>query len=406
MDPDDGIEGDEPLHSWLPPDDRLWLHPSEIATNRGGSVALATREPDRRVWAVALLAGVVGALLASGAGVLTGGYHRSTTVIRPIEQVIDPTAPVVTPVSNPKDPIVAIAERLAPTIVELVVNSNGTDLTGSGVIFRSDGYILTNDRIVAGGGTVTAVMHDGRHVKCRLVGADPVTDIAVLELPPNTTQSVATLGSSSSLKVGEMALTVGFPLGVSRSPSVASGIISALGREVDAGVGSRLVDMIQTDASVAQGSSGGALVDAQGMVVGITTAASVGSQATQGQGFATPIDVARDVAEQLVNSGKVVHVWLGISGMDTASTTADDLGISGGAVIEEVDNSSPAAKGGIEVNDVVIGLAGDTIGSMGALEVAVRQHRPGQHLLISFIRNGHQRTADVVLAERPTATTP
>jgi len=407
VDPDDGIEGDEPLLPWVPPDDRLWRHPSELPTDRTGSLALAARDSDRRLWAVALLAGVVGAVLASGAGVVTGGYRRTTTVVRPIEQVAYPTGPVVTPVSNPPtQSIVAIAQRLAPTIVELVVTGNGTDLAGSGVIFTSDGYLLTNSHIVAAGGTITAIMHDGRRVNCRLVGSDPATDIAVVKLPQHTTLSAALLGSSTGLKVGEPALTVGFPGGVSHSPSVTSGIISALGRNVPAGAGPSLVDMIQTDAWVSPTSSGGALVDAQGMVVGITTAATAGNPGAPGQGFATPIDVARDVADQLLTSGKVVHVWLGVTGVDTDSATAEELGIPGGAVIQDVDDDSPAAKAGMQATDIVTGLGGGTIASMGALEVAVRHHRPGQQVTIRFLRDGHPRDATVVLAERPAVTSP
>ncbi|HLY81472.1 MAG TPA: hypothetical protein VKQ71_00735, partial [Acidimicrobiales bacterium] len=146
MDPDD-LEDDGPVFAWLPPDDRLWRHPSELQTSplhrphRGS----ALREIEHRIWAVALLAGTVGALLASGVGVATGGFHRSTTVVRPIERVVDPLAgPQVTLASNAEDTgVVGIAARLRPAIVELQVKGSKGEVSGSGVIFRSDGYVLT-----------------------------------------------------------------------------------------------------------------------------------------------------------------------------------------------------------------------------------------------------------------------
>jgi len=201
VDPDDGIEEDEPLFPWLPPDDRLWRHPSEMATSppmSRSSVATAPRETDRRLWAVALLAGVVGALLASGTGVLAGSFDRTTTVVRPFERIVDPSTPYLTLASSPKTvDVVKIAEELRPTIVELLVNGNGATGSGSGVIFRSDGYVLTNDHVVEGAQSITAVLSDGHRVSARIIGMDPATDIAVIKLVEDTDRSVAILGSSA-----------------------------------------------------------------------------------------------------------------------------------------------------------------------------------------------------------------
>ena len=306
---EDGTEEDEPLFPWLPPDDRLWRHPSELAARPSGPTpAVAVHESNGRIWAVALLAGVVGALLASGVSVVAGTYRRSTTVVQPFERIVEPATPMVTLASDSKgggNIVVAIAARLTPSMVKLLVNGDGTNGSGSGVIFRSDGYVLTNSHVIDGAQTIVAVMSDGKRVEAKVVGSDPATDIAVVKLVHDTPRTVATLGSSIRLKVGEMAIAIGSPLGLPGGPTVTSGIISALGRQVSAGGGPQLIDMIQTDASISPGSSGGALVDSSGVVVGITTAVAVNDQGPQGLGFATPIEVARGVAEQLLSTGKV-----------------------------------------------------------------------------------------------------
>lgn len=404
VDPDDGIEEDGPFFPWLPPDDRLWRHPSEMANNppvARSRLDTASRETDRRLWAVALLAGVVGALLASGTGVLAGSFDRSTTVVRPFERIVDPSTPYLTVAASPKMvDVVKIAEELRPTIVELLVNGNGSSGSGSGVIFRSDGYVLTNDHVVEGAQSVMAVLSDGHRVNARVVGMDPATDIAVVKLIEDTDRAVAILGSSAALKVGQLAVAIGSPLGLSGGPSVTSGIISAVGRQVDSGNGTSLLGMIQTDASIAPGSSGGALVDSAGMVIGITTSVVVGDQGPQGMGFATPIEVARSVATQLLATGKATHVWLGVQGADIDAATADSLGVSGGAVVQNVDADSPAAKAGIVASDVITEVAGQPVGTMGALDIAVEGRKPGERIAIVVMRDGRPKSVTAALVER------
>ncbi len=372
------------------------------------ALAIAARETDRRLWAVALLAGVVGALLASGTGLLAGSFDRTTTVVRPFERVVDPSTPYLTVAASPKVvDVVKIAEELRPTIVELLVNGNGSTGSGSGVIFRSDGYVLTNDHVVEGAQSIVAVLSDGHRVNARIVGMDPATDIAVVKLIEDTDRTVAILGSSSALKVGQLAVAIGSPLGLAGGPSVTSGIISAVGRQVDSGNGNSLLGMIQTDASIAPGSSGGALVDSAGMVIGITTSVVVSDQGPQGVGFATPIEVARGVATQLLTTGKATHVWLGVQGADIDAPTAVSLGVTGGVVVQNVEANSPAARAGIVASDVVTGLAGQPIGTMGALDIAVEGRKPDEKIVITVIRDGRPKAVTAVLVERPrTATSP
>lgn len=439
VDPDDGLEEDEPLFPWLPPDDRLWRHPSELAssfaapstaptnptslpsaasssaegdeaagvpTGTGRSpgtgataTALAPRELDRRLWSIALLAGVVGALLASGAGVVAGQYHRSTTIVRPIEQVVDPNSTYVTIATNPKSlDITDIALHSQMSIVELLINNNGTASSGSGVIYRNDGYILTNDHLVEGAQNVTAVTGDGHRITCHLVGTDTATDIGVVKMDIKP-QQIATLGTSTQLKVGQLAIAVGSPLGVYGTHSVTSGIISGVDRQVASATGTPLLDMIATDAVIEQSSSGGALVDAAGMVVGITTA--IGEEGMQATGFATPIEVARDVGDQLISTGKVSHPWLGVQGSDVDSAAAQALGITGGAVVQVVDSHSPAGQAGVTASDIITAFADQPVDSMSGLAMSVGKHRPGDKVELTFVHNGQTRTAEVTLQERP-----
>jgi serine protease Do len=403
VDSDDGLEDDDPVFAWLPPDDRLWRHPSELQTNpllRRVS-ARGLHDLEHRVWAMAVLAGLIGAVLATGVGVAIGRFDSSTTVVRPVERVVDTGGFQVTPAANPKETDVEeIAARVRPAIVELQVDGDQGKSSGSGVIFRSDGYILTNNHVVEGATSIVAILSDGHQVKARLVGADPETDVALVKLD-GPGRPVATLGTASGLKVGQLAVAIGSPLGLAGGPSVTVGVVSALGREVDAGTGPPLLDMIQTDAPIAPGSSGGALLDQRGDVIGITTAVAVNSSGPQGLGFATPIDIAHDVAEQLIGNGHVTHVWLGVEGEDLDADTANQLGVSGGAVVKKVVPGSPAANAGIAISDVITDVDGVRVTTMGALVVAMRERKPGDKVTVGFWHNGVYRSVLATLEERP-----
>jgi S1-C subfamily serine protease len=403
VDSDDGLDEDDPIFAWLPPEDRLWRHPSELRTH-----PLFKRHPigflrdlEHRAWAMALISGVTGAVLATAVGVAVGGFDKTTTVVRPVERVVDNSGLHVTPASNPKETdVVEIAARLRPAIVELQVDGDRGKGSGSGVIFRSDGYILTDNHVVEGATSIVAILADGHQVEASLVGGDPETDIAVIKLSGHD-RPVATLGTATALKAGQLAVAIGSPLGLAGGPSVTVGVVSALGREVDDGTGPRLLDMIQTDAPIAPGSSGGALVDQRGDVIGITAAVAINDNGPQGLGFATPIDVAHDVAEQLIGHGHVTHVWLGVEGEDVDSNTAGNLGIIGGAVVKTVVPNSPAANAGIAISDIITDVDSIRVRSMGALVVAMRQRRPGDRVTLGYWHNGAYRTVQAVLAERP-----
>jgi len=400
VDPD-GIEEDGPVLPWLPPDDRLWRHPSELTTSPapGGQATIAW---DRRVWTVALLAGVIGAILASSVGVAVGNFHQSTTVVRPVERVVDSTLPPLTAVSNPRQSdVAAIADRIRPAIVGLLVDGNNGKGNGSGVIFRSDGYVLTNNHVIDGATSITAVLFDGRQVRARLVGTDEKTDIAVVKLQSGT-QRTATLGSASGLRVGQPVVVVGSPLGSAGGPSITVGVVSALGREVDPSGNPPLLDMIETNTSIGPGSSGGALTDSEGDVIGITTSMAATDLQRPGVGFATPIDVGHEVADQLIASGRVTHPWMGVEGDNVDGMTAGALGILGGALVQKVVSNSPAAKAGVQTSDVIVQIDDQIIRSMGVLVTTLRGYRPGDRIVVRFFHDRSERTVTLFLTERPT----
>src|SRR5438105_3835783 len=183
-------------------------------------------------------------------------------------------------------------------------------------------------------------------------------------------------------------------------PSVTVGVVSALHRRLDTRSGPPLLDMIQTDAPISPGSSGGALLDASGAVIGLTTAVAT-TDGAQGLGFATPIDVARSSADQLIAGGKVVHVWLGIEGTDVDPTTAKDMAIDGGALVGRVVKGSPADKGGLQARDVIVGVDNQPVKTMGGLVVALRSRSPGSTVALDVRRGKEQRRMTVGLIERP-----
>ncbi|MDQ1398022.1 MAG: hypothetical protein QOG64_3281 [Acidimicrobiaceae bacterium] len=413
MDPEDGLEDEEPVAGWLHPDDRLWRHPSEMAEPPWPTPVARPPLADEsgraaRVWQVALLGGLIGALLTSGVMTISNGIgRRTTTVVRPIEQVVMPTANTGSPlVASPESRVVDIAQRLRPAIVQINVDGDKGHASGSGVVFRSDGNILTNDHVVDGASSIKVVMANGREAKAKLIGADPETDLAVVKidgLPATQGQpAIAALGSAKNLKVGQQAVAIGSPLGLAGGPSVTVGVVSAVGREVETRNGGQaLLDMIQTDAPIAPGSSGGALVNDNGEVIGITTAIAVTDSGAQGLGFAIPIDIARDTAEQLMATGKVVHVWIGVEGEDIDAETANQLSIDGGALVKNVRPKSPAADAGLSSQDIITHVDSRAITSMGGLIVALRARKPGDKVTVDYMHNGIEHTASLTLAVRP-----
>lgn len=287
---------------------------------------------------------------------------------------------------------------MRPSIVEIISKGGSAGaISGSGVAFRDDGHILTNRHVVDGASTVTVVAADGRSLPATVVGADPDTDVAVLKVDARL--PAATLGTVSGLRVGQQAIAIGSPLGLSGGPSVTVGVVSALGRDFDPVDGPPLLDMIQTDVPISPGSSGGALVDSAGNVIGITTAVG-GTEIGSSLGFATPIDIAREVAEQLLQTGHVVHVWLGVRGEDLDPAMAKTLGVEGGALVREVSKDSPADAAGIKARDVITSVDGKKVSGIADVIISLRTHRIGDRVRVVVWRSGSALAVTATLKER------
>lgn len=393
-DPDDDLSGSGPL---LPPEDRLWRHPSELSLAGPDPTGWLVDgpAPARPVWGVALGSGMVGALVAIAAVALFADGAGTRIVQREVIERVAVTSVDVGLTARPPG-VVDIAARVSPAIARVDVAGARS---GSGVLFRDDGYLMTNAHVVEDGGDVIVVLADGEEHEGEVVGLDHETDIAVVHVDGERLPT-AVLGTAEGLQVGETAVAIGSPLGLRGGPSVTAGVVSALGRRVDRSDGEpALHDMIQTDAPIQPGSSGGALVDATGAVVGITTAIAISEVGAEGLGFATPIDLARAVAEDIVATGEAHHVWIGVEGMDV---DAGDDGPDHGALVHRVLPGSPAAEVGLAEGDVIVAVAGRDVATMSALVVALRRQRPGDEVEVVYVRDGRPRTVTVTLEEKPT----
>lgn len=379
----------------LPQEDRVWRHPSEVASK--------SDRPQVSRSALALVgvgSGIIGASLAIVA--LLAFRPAENTVI---ERVAEPiTAAPGQNATNIGVDVVNISNTVRPAIVLVSVQGPQGLSSGSGVMFRSDGHLLTNAHVIEGATAVRITTQDGQTYPATIVGEDPLTDIAVLKVDMDGAP-VAVLGTAKSLQVGEWAVAIGSPLGLQGGSTVTLGVVSALGRELEPGDdGVRLYDLIQTDAPIAPGSSGGALLDATGAVIGITTAIAVSDVGAEGLGFATPIDIAHRVALQLIESGEVSHAWIGITGGNPDPETLESLGINGGVQVAEILPVGPSAALELQAGDVIIGIDGKDVDTMTELILRLRDLLPGETTdLVYLTPNGEEVTEPLTLGKRPSA---
>jgi len=301
-------------------------------------------------------------------------------------------------------PAANVADQALPSIVTVVAGANGAGGTGSGVVIRPGGYILTNNHVispVAGGGPLAILRNDGETTDASIVGRDPLTDLAVIKASSDSHLPTITLGESGSLQVGQPVVALGSPLGL--ASTVTAGILSALNRYVrvpgENGQAAHLVGAIQTDASINPGNSGGALVDCRAHLVGINTAgASVtGAGGSIGLGFAIPVDLAKGIADELIASGKVSRPGFGMQVQPVSEELARATGGTAGLFVVTVSAGGPAEQAGLRPGDVIVEIDGGPAQDPDALVVKTLKMNPGDTVRLKYLRGGASHTAELKL---------
>ncbi len=358
--------------------------------------------PRRGRFAATVLAGAL--VLGGGAGVGGAAAYDALTGDDGAGTSPASAAPLVSPVVAGGDDSPAadgtveqVASAVLPSVVKLEVSGAQESGSGSGVILSSDGEILTNNHVAevaADGGRITVDFDDGTQAPAEIIGTDPLTDTALVKAQGVSDLTPATLGQSDDVAVGEQVVAIGSPFGL--DATVTSGIVSALNRPVDVGSdgngNTTAYPAIQTDAAINPGNSGGPLVNLQGQVIGLnasirSTGGGSGESGSIGLGFAIPIDEILPVVEQMRAGETPTHARIGVSVGD------DDAG----ARVSEVSDGSAGADAGLRVGDVITKVDDTRIETGDALVATVRAYRPGDHVTITYLRNGAEATTDLTL---------
>jgi putative serine protease PepD len=281
--------------------------------------------------------------------------------------------------------------------------------TGSGEVIKSDGYILTNNHVIAiaaNGGSVGVQFSDGQTVPATIVGRDPQTDLAVLKVDTSAKLQVIAIGSSSSVVVGQAAVVIGAPLGL--SGTVTSGIVSALDRTVEVpgedNSAALLVGAIQTDAAINPGNSGGSMVNCSGQLIGVPTAGAAVPNSPGGSiglGFAIPVNLAMTIADEIISTGRVTHSYFGLGAAAIPPSAAAEAGVPEGLFVQAVVPGGPAAKAGLRMGDVITKINGEPATSTVQLQELMLTMNPGATVQLEYSRGGQSATATVTLGAEP-----
>ncbi len=315
--------------------------------------------------------------------------------------VIRDNIPTIIQLSTPKDALTIpqVVEKVSPSVVGISCVTTQGMVTGTGIILSEDGYIITNAHVVEGGSDFKVVLDKSLASEthgAQLIGADTQTDLAVLKIE-KTGLPAAEFGTSGEMVVGEAAIVIGNPLGFELAGSVTAGIVSALDRKLT--VEDREMNLIQTDASINSGNSGGPLINAYGQVVGITSV-KINSTYGEGLGFAIPIDDAMPIIEDLLKYGYVKgRPQLGIMGENVTEIYSQYYNIPQGFIVRGVNENSAAEKAGIKVDDIVIGINGQLITTIEEFNSIKANYKAGEEITISVYRDGEIIDFDVTLDE-------
>ncbi len=368
-----------------------------------------------------LIPAIVGGLVAFGVTRFADGDGPTRTVT--VTESVDASGETVTqaPIEEDGDSdanapsIPAVVRRAGPGVVEVRAGSG----FGTGFLVDRNGRILTNAHVVGSSQRVQVVYQDATQVTARVIAADPAIDLAVLDAgDPPASASVLPLARSRDVQVGQTVIAIGNPLDFSNS--VSSGIVSGLKRQICSPDRTPIGNVIQTDAAINQGNSGGPLLDAHGRVIGINSQIASQGGGNEGIGFAVPIDTVRPVMQDILELGKPRHAWIGITGEELTPQTAKDLGLEGktGVALRTVEAGGPAkAAGLVPTNvqsddappkgaDIITAVAGRPVRDFGDLSQEVSSRRVGESIEITYLRDGTERTATVKLADRPPSVGP
>jgi len=337
-----------------------------------------------------------GALIGAGggAGTYAAFSGNSKTVVRQVSVGDSQTAAATSGLS-----VNSIYKRTNRGVVDVKVNSQASNAfggtqsqsaEGSGFVYDSSGHVITNQHVVDGATSVRVTFWNGQTYTAHVVGTDASTDLAVLKVDaPSSALYPLVLGDSSKVQVGDNVVAIGSPFGLAET--VTAGIVSALHRQMTSPNNFSIDDSIQTDAAINHGNSGGPLLDAQGHVIGVNAQIESDSGGSDGVGFAIPSNTIKSIASQLISSGKAQHAYLGVQ-----------LGSNGaGARVVSVRSATPAAKAGLHAGDVITSLGGTRISSSDDLRSAINARKPGDHVSVTFLRNGARHTVSLTLGSRP-----
>ncbi len=322
------------------------------------------------------------------------------------ESTSPPSASGPRVIQTEESTIIRVVERMRPAVVNIDTESRVQTVfgvfpqqgAGSGVIVSPDGYILTNNHVVAGAQQIKVTLLSGRSFQGQVVGTDPFADLAVVKVDAREPLAAAQLGNSSSLKVGQLAIAIGNPFGLGSTVTV--GVVSALNRNIQI-PNSVVENLIQTDAAINPGNSGGALVDSGASVIGINTAIV---PEARGIGFAIPIDTARAIMQQLISRGQVIRPYVGVGfggNVDQNLAMQYNLPIDHGVIVKDVDPKGPSAGAGIRPGDIIVAVDGKPVNNWNDFIRELFAKQPGDRVRLEVVREGARKTFDVILAQRP-----
>lgn len=348
---------------------------------------------------VVVASALVGAASASAVFLLRGDTAPSPSAV--VERV--ETQIITTEFSAA--PAAAVALKVLPSIVTVEIGIiDGADFivtgSGSGVVIDVDGTLVTNEHVVGGAAAVRVVFADGRSYDAEVVGTDSLTDLAVITIDALGLTAIE-LGTSVDMAIGDPAIAIGSPLGLAGGPSVTVGVLSAFDRRVQVAGDVELFGMLQTDAPITRGSSGGALVDSKGRLIGITSAIGVSDVGAEGLGFAIPVEMMTRITQDILEFGGARHAFLGITGSTHFEIEIDGAVAPAGVAVASVIEDTAADAAGLLVGDIIESVDGQQVTTMNGLVVRLRFYRVGDVAKLQILRNGEIVLLDMELLERP-----